>query len=96
MLAIPPTAGLDRSVVLGAETLSRWWNLEAKRAALIAISRPPPPPQDWKAVFLAQSFAGRWHFLGSVAFAAAGGAMASAPVARPDWPAVNLAKLFLG
>jgi hypothetical protein len=95
VLAIAPTAGLDGPVVLGTEALSRWWNFEAKQATLGAITRPPPPTQDRKPVFLAKSFAGRWDFPGSIALAAAGGAMASTPVARPDRLAVNLAQAFL-
>lgn len=47
-------------------------------------------------MFFAESFLGGWHFLGPIAFAAARGAVASAPIARSDWPAVNLAKPFLG
>jgi hypothetical protein len=95
MLAPQPTAGLDRSVMLATEPPSRWWNFETKLATLIAIPRPPPLPQDRPSMLFAESCLWRWHLLGPIAFAASRVAVANAPTAGLDWPAVNLAKPFL-
>jgi hypothetical protein len=96
MLAPQPTAGLDRSVVLATEPLSRWRDFETKLATLIAIARPPPLPQDRTSMLFTESFFGRRHFFGPIAFAAPRVAVANTPTAGLDWPAVNLAKPFLG
>ena len=47
-------------------------------------------------MLFAESLLGRWHFLGSIAFAASRVAVAREPIARSDGPAVNLAEPFLG
>jgi hypothetical protein len=96
MLPIPPRAGRDWSVVLATEPLRRWRNFEAEHAAFIAISRPPPAAQDRTPMLFAETFPGRRHLRGSIAFAASRVAVASEPIARPDWPAVNLAEPFAG
>ena len=68
---------------------------EAKHATFVAIPGPPPGPQDREVVLFAQPLAWRGYFLGSIAFCAPRVAMTSAPIARSDWPAVNLAKSLL-
>src|ERR1700674_125493 len=47
-------------------------------------------------MLLAKPFLGRWNFLGSIALAASRVAVASEPIARSDWLAVNFAKPLLG
>ena len=96
VLTVPPTARLNGAVMLHAQTLIGWWNLEAKQAPFCAVARPPAPAQDGKVVFLAQPFPIRRHFGGSIAFAAARGSMACPPITGADGPAVNLAKVLLG
>jgi len=96
MAASNPRTGLNRSVVLATEPLSRRWNFEAEHATLVAIPGPPPAPQDRTPMLFAEAFLGRWHLRGSIAFAASCGSVASEPIARSDWLAVNLAKTFLG
>ena len=93
--AIAPGARLDRAAVAAAKPLSRRWHFEAQLAPFRAISGPPAAPQDRTPMSLAQPLPGWWHFFGPIAFRAARGAMASAPIARPDRPAVNLAQPFV-
>lgn len=93
--AIAPGAGLDRTAMPATEPLTRWWNFEAQHATLGAIPRPPAAPQNRLSVSFAQPLPGRWHLCGPITFRAACSTMASAPVTRPDRPAVNLAQPFL-
>ncbi len=88
--AIAPGTGLNWTPVPAAEPLSGRRNFEAQLATLVAVPGPPAAAQNGTSVPLAQPLPGRWHFSGSVAFRAARIAMARAPIAGPDRPAVNL------
>ena len=95
MSAPQPTAGLDRLVMLATQSFLRWRHFKTARTTLVPVPGPPTLPNNREIVFLTQSFL-RWrHVFGSVAVCASCSAVARAPTARSDWPAVNLAKPFL-
>ena len=81
--------------MLATESLFRRWNFKTENTTLVPVPGPPAPPEDRKLVFLAQPLPRGWHLLGSVAVWASGRAVASAPTAGSDWPAVNLAQWLL-
>lgn len=90
--SVAPTAWRNRAAMPGAKPLLRRRHLEAQHAAFRAIAGPPPATQNGKTVTLTTPFIRRWHFLRAIAFRATGIAMTSAPIARTNRSAVNLAE----
>jgi len=91
----PPTLPNNREVVFVAQSFLRWRHFKTARTTLVPVPGPPTLPNNREIVFLTQPFLWWRHLLGSVAVCASRSAVARAPTAGLDWPAVNLAKPFL-